>query len=152
MSSTDWRSSEARRRKIRLSPVLDLREEQPMLAARLLAFSCAEEGGEVRQPLLATGNQITRRECVGELLQAIGCGAFQEGVGTLLELDAVLTHAVGQPMVLIEADTDAEWKVRADAHEHPPPVPVIDVKVVLNDPALCDLKMPSVCGLIAKQS
>jgi len=70
------------------------------------------------------------------LLQAIRLGAFQEGVGTLLELDAVLSHAVGQPMVLIEADTGGEWKVRADAHEHPPPVVVIDVKVVLNDPAL----------------
>jgi hypothetical protein len=41
---------------------LDLREEQPMLAARLLALSCAEEGGEVREPLLATGNQMSRRE------------------------------------------------------------------------------------------
>jgi hypothetical protein len=86
------------------------------------------------------------------LLQAIGRGAFQEGVGTLLELDAVLTHAVGQPMVLIEADAGGEWKVRADAHEHPPPVPVVDVKVVLNDPALGHLKMPSVGGLIADTS
>jgi hypothetical protein len=60
-----------------------------------------------------------------------------------------LTHAVGQPMVLIEADTGGEWKVRADAHEHPPPVPVIDVEVVLNHPALGHLKMPSVRGLIA---
>jgi hypothetical protein len=52
-------------------------------------------------------------------------------------------------MVLIEADTGGEWKVRTDAHEHSPPVPVIDVKVVLNDPALGHLKMPSVRGLIA---
>jgi hypothetical protein len=67
----------------------------------------------------------------------------------LLESDAILTHAVGQPMMLIEADAGGEWKVRADAHEHPSPVPVIDVKVVLNDPALRDLKMPSVRDLIA---
>jgi hypothetical protein len=52
-------------------------------------------------------------------------------------------------MVLIEADAGGEWKVRADANEHPPPVPVIDVKVVLNDPALRDLKMPSVRSFIA---
>jgi hypothetical protein len=51
-----------------------------------------------------------------------------------------------------EADAGGEWKVRADAHEHPPPVPVIDVKVVLNDPALGHLKMPSVRGLIADSS
>jgi hypothetical protein len=37
----------------------------------------------------------------------------------LLELGAVLTHAVAQPMALIEADTGREWKVRADAHKHP---------------------------------
>ena len=41
---------------------LDLREEQPVLAGRLLALSCAEEGCELRQPLLATGNQMSRRE------------------------------------------------------------------------------------------
>ncbi len=52
-------------------------------------------------------------------------------------------------MVLIEADTSGEWKVGADAHEHPSPVPIIDVKVVLNDPAIRDLKMPSVRDLIA---
>jgi hypothetical protein len=39
-------------------------------------------------------------------------------------------------MVLIEADTGGEWKVGADAHEHSSPVPVINVKVVLNDPAI----------------
>src|SRR6476660_705505 len=42
-----------------------------------------------------------------------------------------------------------EWKVGADAHEHSPPVPVIDVKVVLNDPALRELEVPSVRDLIA---
>ena len=52
-------------------------------------------------------------------------------------------------MVLIEADTGGEWKVGADAHEHSSPVPVIDVKVVLNDPALRELEMPSVRDLVA---
>jgi hypothetical protein len=62
---------------------------------------------------------------------AIGLGAFQEGVGTLLELDGVLTHAVGQPMVLIEADAGGEWKVRADAHENPSSVPITQL-ILLN--------------------
>ena len=48
--------------------IFDLREEQPMLAARMLALSCSEEGREVRQPLLATGHQIARGERVGEFL------------------------------------------------------------------------------------
>ena len=63
--------------------VLDLREEQPVLAARMLSLSCGEEGREVRQPLLAAGHQIPRGERVGEFLQAIGSCAFQEGIGEL---------------------------------------------------------------------
>ncbi len=42
--------------------VLDLREEQPMLAACMLSLSCGEERREVRQPLLAAGHQIARSE------------------------------------------------------------------------------------------
>ena len=61
--------------------VLDLREEQPVLAAGLLSLSCGEEGREVRQPLLAAGQQIPRGERVGEFLQAIGSCAFEEGIG-----------------------------------------------------------------------
>src|SRR5258705_8887992 len=110
--------------------VLDLREEQSVLAARMLSLSCGEEGREVRKPLLAAGHQIPRGERVGEVLQAIGSCAFQEGIGGLLESDAFLAHAVGQPMVLVEADTGGEWKVGADAHEHSPPVPVIDVSCI----------------------
>src|SRR6202045_5216239 len=107
----------------------------------MLSLSRGEEGCEVRQPLLAAGHQIPRRERVGKLLQAIGSCAFREGVGELLEADAFLAHAVGQPMVLVEADAGGEWKVGADAYEHSSPVPGIDVKVVLDDPALRDLKM-----------
>jgi hypothetical protein len=40
--------------------VLDLREEQPVLAARMFPLSCGEEGREVRQPLLTAGHQIPR--------------------------------------------------------------------------------------------
>ena len=123
---------------------LDLREEQPMLAARLLSLSCGEERREARQPLLAAGQQISRGERVGELLEAIGRRASEEGIGALLEVDALLAHSVGQPVMLIEADAGGERKVGADAHEHPSPLPVVDVKVVLNDPAVGDLKMPSV--------
>src|SRR6516162_4905491 len=62
----------------------------------------------------------------------------------LLEIDALLAHAVREPMMLIEADAGGERKVRTDAHEHSPPLPVMDVEIVLNDPAVCDLQMPSV--------
>ena len=46
--------------------------------------------------------------------------------------------------MLIEADAGGERKIRTDAHEHPSPPPVIDVEVVLHDPSVCDLEMPSV--------
>src|ERR1700687_1009530 len=83
--------------------------------------------------------QVTKSRGVSELaklLRAIGSRAFREGVGELLEADAFLAHAVGQPVVLVEADAGGEWKVGADAYEHSSPVPVIDVKIVLNDPTM----------------
>ena len=93
--------------------------------------------------------EISRNEGLGECLQAIWCGAFQECVGELVESDAVLAQTIGQPVVLIETDAGGEWKLGAYAHEHSSPVPVIDVKVVLDNPALSDLKMPPVRDLIA---
>src|ERR1700680_2215385 len=130
----------------------DLREEQSVSATSLFSLSCGEKRCEVRKPLLTASHQISRNERVGERLQAIGCRAFEEGIGELLESDAVLAQTIGQPMVLIEADTGGEWKVGADAHEHSSPVPVVNVKFVLNDPAISDLKMPSVRDLIANSN
>src|SRR5260370_30029242 len=101
--------------------IFDLREEQPMLAARMLALPCSEEGREVRQPLLATGHQIARGERVGEFLQAIGNCAFQEGIGGLLESAAFLAPAGGHPMVLVEADAGREWQGGGNAPHHTSP-------------------------------
>ncbi len=70
----------------------------------------------------------------------------------MLESDAFLAHAVGQPMVLVEADTGGEWQVGADAHEHSSPIPIVDVEVILNDPALRELEVPSVSDLVADGS
>ena len=128
---------------------LDLREEQPMLAAGLLPLPCGKERGKSRQPLLAAGQQVPRGERVGELLdagmlEALGCRAFKKGISTLLEVDAVLAHSVGGPVMLIEADPSGERKVGTDAHEHPSPLPVMDIEVVLNDPPVSDLNVPSV--------
>ena len=41
---------------------LHLREEEPVLAARVFSLSRGEEGCEMRQPFLATGHQIARGE------------------------------------------------------------------------------------------
>jgi hypothetical protein len=75
----------------------------------MIAASLAVKKGVM--PLLTAGHQIPRGERIGEFLQAIGSCAFQEGVGNLLESDAFLTHALRQPMVLIEADTGGERNV-----------------------------------------
>jgi hypothetical protein len=68
-------------------------------------------------------------------LQTIGCGAFEEGIGEPLELEVAFAPAIGQPMVLIESDAGGEWKIGAHANEHSPPVPIVDVAVVLGHPA-----------------
>jgi hypothetical protein len=70
--------------------------------------------------------------------------AFEERIGTLLKIDAFGAHAVGQPVVLIEADARRKRQIGTDANEHPTPVLVVDVKVVLHDPTLCQLEVPAV--------
>ena len=53
------------------------------------------------------------------------------------------------PVMLIEAHPGRERKVRADANKDPAPALVVDIKVVLHDPAVGDLKMPAVELLVA---
>ena len=75
--------------------------------------------------------------------------ASGEGIAALLEVVRLLAHTVRKPVMLIEADASREWKIRTDAHEHPSPAPVIDVEVVMHDPPVCDLEMPSVSLAVA---
>jgi len=67
----------------------------------------------------------------------------------LLEIDFLFTHPNRQPVVLIEADTRRERKVRAQAHEHPSPAGIVEVEVVLDDPTLSHLEVPSIVFLVA---
>ena len=82
-------------------------------------------------------------------MKTLGGSTLAERVGALIEIDAFLAQAVRQPMVLVEADPSREWKVWAHPDEHAPPLPVVDIEVVLHDPALGDLKMPAVDLLVA---
>jgi hypothetical protein len=52
-------------------------------------------------------------------------------------------------MMLIEADAGGERQVGTDADKHPSPLPVVDIEVVLNHPAIGDLKMPAVRFAVA---
>ena len=70
--------------------------------------------------------------------------AFKERIGTLLKIDAFGAHAVSQPVVLIETNARRKRQIGADAHEHPTPVLVVDVKIILHDPTLRQLQVPAV--------
>ena len=67
----------------------------------------------------------------------------------MLEVDARLAHPVRQPVMLIEINPSGERQVRAHPHEHPAPGLVVDIEVVLHDPAAGDLKVPAVHLLVA---
>ena len=56
----------------------DLREEQPVLTAGLLALSLGEERGEAGQPFLAAARQILGGQGVGQFLEAFGCCRIEE--------------------------------------------------------------------------
>src|SRR5215471_4857115 len=51
--------------------------------------------------------------------------------------------------MLVEANPSREREVGAHAHEHAAPALVVDIEIVLDDPAVCDLQMPAVCFLVA---
>ena len=87
---------------------LDLGEEQAMFAAGMVSLECGEERCEAGEPFLATGDQIMGRELVGKLLQSVGLGATHEGIGALTKVDALRTHPVRQPVMLIEVDPRRE--------------------------------------------
>src|SRR5947209_554068 len=115
-----------------------------MLAACLSALSFAEERGEASQPFLAAARQILGSQGVGQLLETLRCAAAKKSIRALLEIEVLLTHAVGQPVMLIETDPRRERQIRAHANEHATPAPVVDIEVVLHDPAVGDLKVPAV--------
>src|SRR6266498_1102519 len=124
--------------------VLDLRKEQTMLAAGASSLLVGEEWGEAGEPFLPAAREIACRQGVGQFLEPLRVRALQEGVGALLEADALGPQLIRQPMVLVETDAGGERKVRTDAYEHAAPAPVVHVEVVLDDPALSELQVPAV--------
>jgi hypothetical protein len=72
-----------------------------------------------------------------------------ERIGALLEIDLLLAHPDGQPVMLVQAYPSREGKVWTHPDEHSSPAGVVEVEVVLNDPALSHLEMPAIVLLIA---
>src|SRR5512140_2211238 len=58
-----------------------------------------------------------------------------------MEADAFFSHALGQPVMLVEVNAGREREVRADADEHAAELGVIDVEVELIDPTARELEM-----------
>ena len=50
--------------------------------------------------------------------------------------------------MLVEADSSREREVGAHTREHAAPSLVVDIEIVLNDPALGELQMPPIVGLV----
>ena len=114
-----------------------------MLTAAGFAFAFFEEGSQTGQPFLPATGQIVGRQGICQLLKLLRMTAFEERIGTLLKIDPFGAHAVGQPVVLIEANARRKRQVGTDAHEHPTPVLVVNVKVILHDPTRCQLEVPA---------
>ena len=51
--------------------------------------------------------------------------------------------------MLVETDTGGKGEVGAEADEHPAPAAIVDIKVILHDPALRQLQMPAVVLFVA---
>src|SRR5262252_1598526 len=144
-------SRAARRRKMRLSQYSTCEKN-----SRCWQPACSRSR-EVKKGVRWVSHfwpQVTRSRGLSELASSCrrsGAAHFKKALASCLNPTS-FAQAVGQPMVLVEADAGGERKVGADAHEHSSPVPVIDVKVVLNDPALRELEVPSVRELVADGS
>ncbi|MBO0737593.1 MAG: hypothetical protein J2P48_13640, partial [Alphaproteobacteria bacterium] len=80
--------------------ILDLREERTMLAAGPPALRIGDERGERGEPFLAALQEIASRQ----FLQPRRVAAPQEGIGGLVEIDALFAHPDRQPVMLVELD------------------------------------------------
>jgi len=74
---------------------LYLGKEQTMLTTGVFPLPFSEEGSEAVQPLATADQQIVRGERVGQVLEPVGIPAAQEGIGSLLEVDAFFLHTTG---------------------------------------------------------
>ena len=93
---------------------------------------------------MSATEQIMGSQGICQLLELLRMSASEERIGAMLKIDALAAYAVSQPMVLIEADTRRKRQIGTDAHKHPTPVSVVNVKVVLHDPTLRQLEVPAV--------
>src|SRR5215471_16912202 len=103
MSSKRCSSYSGAPEKDQVIAVLGLSEEQPVLTDGFAAFVLGEERSECGQPLETALQYIASGERIGQFLQLFGMRAAEKGVLALLEIDLLLAHANGQPIMLVAA-------------------------------------------------
>jgi hypothetical protein len=77
-----------------------------LVAIALLAFGVAEKRQQTGHPGFDGPDDVGGREGIGQLLQALGLGAGDQQVVALLEGNAFVAQAAGQPVVAVEPDAD----------------------------------------------
>jgi hypothetical protein len=103
-----------------------------------------KNGTKAPEPLLPAAFEIARRERIGEGLEPDRVAAGQKHVPRLPEAYPLGLHPLGEPVMLIDAQPRGEGKVRTDADEHPAPLAIEQVEVVLDGPAPFVFQMPAV--------
>ena len=85
--------------------IFDLCKEEPVLTAGFFTFAVFEEWSETGEPFLTATQQIVGGQGICQFLKLLRMAAFEECIGALLKIDPFCAHPVGQPVMLIEADT-----------------------------------------------
>src|SRR5712691_2178710 len=111
---------------------------------RLPALSGRKEGRQGLEPFLAAPLEVPRGERIGERLEARRITAAEKRVAAQAEREAVGVQPIRPPLMLVEAHPRGKRKVRAEADEHAAPVSVMEIEVVLDDPASLVFEVPSV--------
>src|SRR6266852_6309609 len=122
--------------------VLHLGKEEAMMTGRLPAFGRREEGRQGAEPLLPAAFEITPSERIGERLESGRIAAAQERIPALADGNALDGQPIREPMMLVQAQAGRKRKGGGEADEHPAPVSIDEVEVVLDDPASLVLQMP----------
>ena len=115
-----------------------------MFDSSLLSFSGSEEWNQLPEPFAAAAGEIRCRQGIGDFLKDRRVSTTGKGIGGLLEADSPLDQAIGNPVMLVQAEASRKRQVGADPHKDAPPLGIVDVEVVLNDPALFQFQMPTV--------
>ena len=123
-----------------------------MLDTGLTPFAWGKERRQLGEPFLAAVLKVVGGEGIGESLEGFRIATLREGIGGLAKADSVLAHALSEPVMLVEIEACREGKIGTDANEHATPIGIVDVEVVLDDPAFFDFQMPAVFFLVADGS